>query len=152
MIRDISQMRNIYGMPATVTDISPILEMVNNFFSVLNVSIARIRERFHDRDIRLTVNEVIEGKISWTVRMQWSSETPRRQHEKVMNGLFEIPATTEMRPTMEMQYRHYIIVDAQDRQLAEFDEMWYNTITYVRMLEFIQAFETWMMSVELDHS
>lgn len=155
MIRNISHLRNISNsMSATLADVPPIFQMVNNFFSVVNTSIARIRDRFDERDISITINEVIEGNISWNVRMQWG-DVQGRQHEKIMNGLFEIPATTETRLMMEMQYRHYITPvsgTGNNRELVEFDEMWYNGITYVRMLEFIRALEGWMMSVELDRS
>ena len=154
MIRELSQSNNIFTHAISHGQNSYFV-MINNYFSVLNTTIAHLRDTFPDRELTLTINEVAEGKITWRLLMQWE-DVQGRWHKKFVMGLFEIPATTEKSPFMEMKYYHSIYrVEMGQRvvdEVVECDEMWYHQITYVRMVEFIHVIETWMKCVELDRA
>jgi hypothetical protein len=152
MIRGLSQSNNTVSSRIFHHDPNSYLMMINNYFSVLNTIITHLRDIFPDRELTLSVGEVIEGNIHWKLQMQWD-DIQGRQHVKTVRGLFEIPATTEKRPFMEMEYRHsisHVEMGENVTETAEYDEMWYHQITYVRMVEFIHEVERWMKCVELD--
>jgi hypothetical protein len=149
MIRNIDQSLTSSHISTNIVEVSPIYIMVNNFFSNLKSYISNLRNVFPDREITLSTHEIIEGNIHWNLKMVWCDVNGRR-HDKVINGLFEIPPTTKSSPMMEFQYRHYITDLTNVRDMVEFEEMWYNTITYVRVLEFIREIDNYMKSVQLD--